>query len=60
MLKHYTPDDGTQDRCKFPVSVTTCSMSEDNIISDLSKWFGKLGVGRYLDRCWLVRRNTGQ
>lgn len=53
MLKHYTPDDGTQDRCKFPVSVTTCSMSEDNIISDLSKWFGKLGVeGIWTDAGW--------
>ena len=42
VLKHYTPDDGTENVCKLPVAVTTESYGENAIITDVSKWIDKL------------------
>lgn len=53
VLAHYTPDDGTEDVCKLPISVTTESYGEDAIISDVSKWLGKLSVDNvWTDAAW--------
>lgn len=53
VLAHYTPDDGTDDVCKLPVSVTTESYGESGIIDDVSKWTGKLSIDNvWTDAAW--------
>lgn len=53
VLAHYTPDDGTEDVCKLPISVTTESYGENAIIADVSKWVGKLAVDTvWTDAAW--------
>ena len=59
VLAHYTPDDGSEDVCKLPISVTTESYGENDIIADVSKWVGKLAVDTvWTDAAWFGNVDT--
>ncbi|MBE6637020.1 MAG: hypothetical protein E7618_04375, partial [Ruminococcaceae bacterium] len=59
VLKHYTPDDGTEDVCKLPLAVTTESYGENAIIADVTKWIGKLKLDTvWTDAAWFGNVDT--
>ena len=59
VLAHYTPDDGSEEVCKLPISVTTESYGEADIIADVTKWLDSLPIDAvWTDATWFG--NTDQ